>query len=91
MERGGLQRILLIAAVFFGVFFIFKSCNKGNEKAAQLIFETNDRLDLPAGSPPSEARAIDTPAFRAEVAPSGWWALELHAQGAQVRRGERPD
>ncbi|MBL8721610.1 MAG: membrane protein insertase YidC [Myxococcales bacterium] len=90
MERGGLQRILLIAAVFFGVFFIFKSCNKGNDKAAQLIFETYDRLDLPAGSPPSEACAIDTPAFRAEIAPSGGGLSSYTLKGPKYVEGNGP-
>jgi len=90
MERGGLQRILLIAAVFFGVFFIFKSCNKGNEKAAQLIFDGFDRLDLPADTPPSGVCAIDTTTFRAEVSPVGGGLSSYTLKGAKYVEDKGP-
>lgn len=92
MERGGLQRILLIAAVFFGVYFIFnKGCGKGNDKAAQLIFDGFDRVELPAGTPPStDVCAIETPAFRAEVAAQGGGLSSYTLKGPKYVEGKGP-
>ena len=91
MERSGLQRILLMAALFFGVFFIFKSCTgKSDKPAVELVKDYTDKLPLPAGVDPGEACAIDTAQFRAEVAASGGGLSLFQLKGPKYTEAGAP-
>ncbi len=91
MERSGLQRILLMAALFFGVFFIFKNCTgKGDKAAVELVKDYTERLPLPAGTDPGAPCAIDTPQFRAEVAASGGGLSLFQLKGPKYTENGAP-